>query len=142
MKTCFVLFSLFAALGAIAHPGGLDANGGHIDRKTGIYHYHRGTNAPSGNAPVQSLSPRIAPAPQAAPSQNQSTTPGVSDGGVKAKRIERETKAVGFQGTDAEAGSASALNKVPWWVYLVGIGCGYVVWELASNYYQKKKSKH
>lgn len=24
-----------------AHPGGLDANGGHYDRKTGEYHYHR-----------------------------------------------------------------------------------------------------
>jgi len=26
---------------ADAHPGGLDANGGHYNRKTGEYHYHR-----------------------------------------------------------------------------------------------------
>jgi hypothetical protein len=26
---------------ALAHPGGLDANGGHYNRKTGEYHYHR-----------------------------------------------------------------------------------------------------
>lgn len=131
MKTTFVLFSLFVAFGAIAHPGGLDANGGHIDRKTGIYHYHRGTNAPSDNAP----------APQVAPSQNQSPTPVASGGDVAAKRIETETRAAEFQKKEAESGSASALNNVPWWVYLVGLGCGYVVWEMASFYFQKKRGK-
>lgn len=40
------MFSLiFAAISLIAfsgaHPGGLDANGGHYNRKTGEYHYHR-----------------------------------------------------------------------------------------------------
>lgn len=40
------VFSLiFAAISLIAfsdaHPGGLDANGGHYNRKTGEYHYHR-----------------------------------------------------------------------------------------------------
>lgn len=28
-----------------AHPGGLDAKGGHHNRKTGEYHYHQGPNA-------------------------------------------------------------------------------------------------
>lgn len=27
---------------ALAHPGGLDKNGGHVDHKTGIWHYHGG----------------------------------------------------------------------------------------------------
>lgn len=26
---------------AVAHPGDLDANGGHIDHRTGLYHFHR-----------------------------------------------------------------------------------------------------
>lgn len=39
------VLSHFAVISLItfsdAHPGGLDANGGHYDRKTGEYHYHR-----------------------------------------------------------------------------------------------------
>ncbi|WP_082532247.1 excalibur calcium-binding domain-containing protein [Phenylobacterium sp. Root77] len=35
------LISLWPAAGA-THPGGLDANGCHNDRKTGQYHCHRG----------------------------------------------------------------------------------------------------
>lgn len=35
----FVVVSFLAA--SDAHPGGLDANGGHYNRKTGEYHYHR-----------------------------------------------------------------------------------------------------
>lgn len=34
-----ILISLTPFVGA--HPGGLDANGGHYNRKTGEYHYHR-----------------------------------------------------------------------------------------------------
>ena len=30
---------------AFAHPGKLDANGGHYDKDTGEYHYHKGPNA-------------------------------------------------------------------------------------------------
>lgn len=30
---------------AYAHPGKLDANGGHYDKSTGEYHYHKGPNA-------------------------------------------------------------------------------------------------
>ena len=30
---------------AFAHPGKLDANGGHVDKETGEYHYHKGPNA-------------------------------------------------------------------------------------------------
>jgi len=38
-----------------AHPGGLDANGGHHDRRTGSYHFHR-----SGPSIVR-LEPRLEP---------------------------------------------------------------------------------
>ena len=37
--------ALFAAGLALAHGGGLDANGGHTDRRTGEYHLHRGPDA-------------------------------------------------------------------------------------------------
>ena len=128
MKITVVLLSFFVAFGAGAHPGGLDANGGHIDRKTGVYHYHRGTNAPSDNAP----------SPQVVPAQNQSRMPDASDVEVAGKRIETETKTGEFQKPEAEAGFATSLKNLPWWVYLVGLGCGYVVWEMASYFYQKK----
>jgi hypothetical protein len=40
------LVMLLASLGTVdlgySHSGGLDANGGHHDRKNGGYHYHRG----------------------------------------------------------------------------------------------------
>lgn len=38
---------LIAALSsvALAHPGKLDKNGGHVDKETGEYHYHKGPNA-------------------------------------------------------------------------------------------------
>ena len=35
---------VFASLAA-AHPGKLDKNGGHYDKETGEYHYHKGPNA-------------------------------------------------------------------------------------------------
>ena len=35
----------------LAHPGGLDANGGHNDRKNGGYHYHRTPPAAAGAQP-------------------------------------------------------------------------------------------
>ena len=38
---------LVVALASVsfAHPGKLDANGGHTDKETGEYHYHKGPNA-------------------------------------------------------------------------------------------------
>lgn len=39
LSLIFVVVSLLAA--SDAHPGGLDANGGHYNRKTDKYHYHR-----------------------------------------------------------------------------------------------------
>ena len=36
---------LAMALTASAHPGKLDKNGGHVNKETGEYHYHKGPNA-------------------------------------------------------------------------------------------------
>lgn len=121
-KSILPLFSLFTALGAIAHPGGLDANGGHTDRKTGVYHYHRGTNAPT-DTPLPPQSPFLV----------------VSNGDVESSGIEMESGAAEFKELNAEAGSESPSRQLPWWVYLIGLGCGYLVWEIASRYYQKQK---
>ena len=40
-----VVIVLSMSLAAYAHPGKLDKNGGHYDKETGEYHYHKGPNA-------------------------------------------------------------------------------------------------
>ena len=47
-KARFILSAIIVlalALSASAHPGKLDKNGGHVDKETGEYHYHKGPNA-------------------------------------------------------------------------------------------------
>ncbi len=47
-KLSFVLAAVLVlamSLAASAHPGKLDKNGGHYDKETGEYHYHKGPNA-------------------------------------------------------------------------------------------------
>lgn len=62
MAQSFKLAALIALLQTaavalcFAHGGGLDAQGGHQNRKTGEYHYHRKTSAP---APTSSYSKSI-----------------------------------------------------------------------------------
>ena len=42
MKVFSLIFAVISLITfSDANPGGLDANGGHYDRKTGEYHYHR-----------------------------------------------------------------------------------------------------
>jgi hypothetical protein len=115
MKPILIFFSLFAALAAVAHPGGLDANGGHTDRKTGIYHYHRGTNAPSGK--LRNASPVV----------------------VETDRSEVATTTV--EPNKPDAGVASTLRNLPWWVYLLGLGGGYAIWETAWYFWQRRGAK-
>ena len=48
MKRKFIIATLLVmalTTMAFAHPGKLDANGGHTDKETGEYHYHKGPNA-------------------------------------------------------------------------------------------------
>jgi hypothetical protein len=63
---CALLFLALAPM-AHAHPGGLNKEGCHNDRKNGGYHCHRSAAAPSYNAPRTGLQPaRLAPSPAAA----------------------------------------------------------------------------
>jgi micrococcal nuclease len=59
MKRLFSLFLLliFWDTNAFAHPGRLDSNGGHYNRKTGEYHYHRGPNAGKSSASPKNEKP-------------------------------------------------------------------------------------
>jgi hypothetical protein len=141
MRSTVFLFAFFTAAGVIAHPGGVDANGGHIDRKTGVYHYHRGTNAPTGNPPVQSRSSQTNLATSTAPPQSESPVPVAPDTDVEQKQNEMDTGVVELPERPVATGTLSALSNVPWWVYLVVIGSGYGFWELASYYYQKKHGR-
>ncbi|MGE0666921.1 MAG: excalibur calcium-binding domain-containing protein [Sphingomonadales bacterium] len=53
--SCALLFSAFAQ----AHPGGLNAEGCHNNRKTGEYHCHRGRSTPQPvfNEPRRAVPP-------------------------------------------------------------------------------------
>ena len=51
MKYSLTLLALiFAANVALAHPGGLDAKGGHTDAATGKYHIHKAPDAKKDQA--------------------------------------------------------------------------------------------
>lgn len=89
------LLTLLALPGlALAHPGGLDKNGCHNDKKKGDYHCHKGANAgknfaskeamlkeTGGGAPAQSAkpAPKTLTTPAAAASAPVAAAPGKSD---------------------------------------------------------------
>ena len=50
---CFLVF-IFIPVSGGTHSGGLDSNGGHYNRKTGEYHYHRG--GPAADSPKAATS--------------------------------------------------------------------------------------
>lgn len=52
---------------ALAHPGGLDRNGCHTDRKTGQYHCHRAAAPANPPAGAQQMQPARAGSPPARP---------------------------------------------------------------------------
>ncbi len=41
MKNIVLSLFVLIPLALIAHPGGLDKKGGHVDKKTGQYHIHK-----------------------------------------------------------------------------------------------------
>jgi hypothetical protein len=118
-----LLCFLFAALGAMGHPGGLDANGGHTDSKTGIYHYHQGTNAPAGKLSVPV----------------QPTNPVASNSDTVLRLVDVASGAAGSDARKARVGSESVLKPFPWWAYLAAFGSGLLVWRIAVRYYPKRK---
>ena len=51
-----MLLIALIAIAAPPHPGGLDASGCHMNRKTGVRHCHRGTSAPPpADRPLRAL---------------------------------------------------------------------------------------
>lgn len=110
MQTSLFYYALSLFLVSIpvfSHPGGLDANGGHFNRKTGQYHYHRGGPAKASTAPAKPRAqPSIAPAPSsalAAAPTTSSTKPqasSISDTALK-RLVER-----------AEAGETAAQYQL------------------------------
>lgn len=54
MKRIFgiFLFFLFIPSLSFSHPGGLDSQGGHVDKKTGLYHYHKNVDKPGQATPA------------------------------------------------------------------------------------------
>lgn len=58
-----VLFALAIVPCGVAHPGGLDAKGGHIDRKDGSYHYHGAAAASTPKASTTAAAKAPAPNP-------------------------------------------------------------------------------
>lgn len=87
MKSLFLVPVLAVAVPVVAtaHSGGLDANGGHYNRKTGEYHYHRqlssgGNSSSAGRyvpprVPAPAPVPVPAPAPAVAPAPAQQSAP-------------------------------------------------------------------
>ena len=84
MKSLFLVpvLALAIPVAAVAHSGGLDANGGHYNRKTGEYHYYwapsqsssRSSSTPSKQY-VPPSAPAPAPVPETAPVPAQQSAP-------------------------------------------------------------------
>lgn len=71
-----VFLSLFICQAVGAHSGGLDSKGGHYNRKTGEYHYHRGGNVDSKSTVTKSTKSK----------SETKTKSAESDGSKKKKR--------------------------------------------------------
>lgn len=88
-----VLYAVFGAVVAIAiaHSGGLDASGGHVDKKTGNYHSHRSPSTLATSAPSSPSSSSTSPQSSYA----SSSRPTASQEQVKSKgtiSLSNETK--------------------------------------------------
>ena len=64
-----VVSGLLASAGLFAHSGGLDSKGGHYNRKTGEYHYHR-TPSPGSQGSSTKLGATASSQFKANPSQS------------------------------------------------------------------------
>lgn len=86
MALWLLLALAVASDAALAHGGGLNAEGCHTNRKTGDYHCHRGSGAPSGS---RNAAP--APNPQVQPFVGGAGTSSRSKGSVT-ERLEELRK--------------------------------------------------
>lgn len=99
--------SLFGISFGFSHSGGLDANGGHNDRKNGGYHYHR--TPPSTPPPSEKPSARYGESSaqtQTVAPVRQVVLP------TEAQKAETEAKVIAWQMKQADAGYASAQYDV------------------------------
>lgn len=138
MKATVFLLSTFAVLGATAHPGGLDANGGHNDRKNGGYHYHRSPpSASPSSSTIQVRPSQINQPRQVQPVAPPASAPVISD----AKKRETELKVIEWQQKQADEGSAAAqydLGKR----YFTGDGVSKNLDKAASLFERAAKQGH
>ena len=103
MKKILTIFCLFVFVGtSSAHPGRLDANGGHYNRKTGEYHYHRGPNA----GQTRSSASTVSKAQKAAPTKKKAASVTLQPNGMYFVRVLRvvdgDTLEVAFDSTTKE----------------------------------------
>lgn len=106
-----------------SHPGGLDSNGCHHNRKTGDYHCHRsgGTNNKSGHTSSPSSSyysrerEKIGkPTPRTSNRNNDVQVVGITDGDTIKVMIEGQQVKIRLYGIDApESGQASGTWRQP-----------------------------
>ncbi len=54
-----IIILILSCTSALAHPGGLDSNGGHYNRKTGEYHYHNKDKAATADKPAQAKAQEV-----------------------------------------------------------------------------------
>ena len=87
-----VLSLLTAAALLYAHGGGLDAQGGHNDRKNGGYHFHRGP-----------LAGRSFPSKSAAGEALRSSRAGADKSTAKAKSKDSESSSAAASGKDSSS---------------------------------------
>lgn len=92
---------MFCSFIASAHPGRTDANGGHWDRKTGIYHFHTGEYAghsSSDSSSYKTHEPFTPPyKPQAEnPYKNNKEIETASDTSIDVKEILEDILAIAF----------------------------------------------
>jgi len=82
------IIALVIASISSGHPGGLDANGGHRDRKNGGYHYHRGPNAGQsvGSSTPKVETPKYEPRAAVAEPSPEPSTPIVPSKAVAEKQ--------------------------------------------------------
>lgn len=71
MRLVAIGLLLLVPMGALAHGGGLDRNGGHYNRKTGVYHCHREPCFSNGQRARQKPAPKADPPQKRPPEDGQ-----------------------------------------------------------------------
>lgn len=124
-----ILLIFAVSFSAYAHPGSLDENGGHYNRKTGEYHYHEGKHTESsGNTYISpSPSPTIVPNP-----------PPVSHPSVDNQKITNNNSSAVRTLVDVIIGTL-LLGAIMWsWFILAEIYIAYFIKNKHKNFSENK----